>query len=220
MITYTQRLLLLLPLAGSLSLLGCAGVTPANPNVRTPSIPDRAVDPIEAAQSRASLSPQAATRSTPQRATTPLDQPWEITLGGAGTSNRDFNAGGAQIATSVGYYLNDVVEVSVRQNLSYGDPGRGISGSWDGVTRAAIDLHLPLGKVVPYAGANLGYAYGDTLPETFIAGPEAGVKFYVKDDVFLQASAEYEFFFDKSDRLTDAFRDGQLLYGLSMGVRF
>ncbi len=210
--TLAPRLLLLLPLAGSLSLLGCASVARPEPAAVTP--------PIESQRSNPPQSGSAAPTSTPRTASREGRQPWELTIGGAGTNNQDFNAGGAQLSTSVGYYLTEVVEVSVRQNLSYGDPGVGVSGAWDGITRGAIDLHLPLGKIVPFVGANLGYAYGDTLKETFIAGPQAGVKVYLKDDVFLLAGAEYEFFFDKSDRITDAYRDGQLIYALSMGVRF
>ncbi len=206
------RLLLLLPLAGSLSLLGCASVARPDPAPFTP--------PIAVARSNPPLPAAAVAASTSQTARREGRQPWELTVGGAGTSNQDFNAGGAQLAGSVGYYLNEVVELSVRQNLSYGDAGIGTSGAWDGISRGAIDFHLPLGRFVPYAGANLGYAYGDTLKETFIAGPQAGVKLYLKDDVFVQAAAEYEFFFDKSDQINDAFRDGQLIYGLSMGVRF
>lgn len=145
--------------------------------------------------------------------------PWEFAVGGTGISNSDFDAGGAQAAGSLGYYFNDVVELSVRQNVAYGDAGPTSPEIWNFASRAALDLHIPLGKFVPYVGANLGYVYGDTIHDSMMGGPEAGAKIYLQDDAFLQIGAEYEFFFDKGDSLETAFDDGQFLYLLGMGMR-
>lgn len=145
--------------------------------------------------------------------------PWEFAVGGAGSSNSDFDAGGAQAAGSLGYYFNDVVELSVRQNAAYGDAGPSSPEVWNFASRAALDLHIPLGKFVPYVGANLGYVYGDTVPDSMVGGPEIGAKIYLQSDAFLQIGAEYEFFFDKGDSLETAFDDGQFLYLLGMGLR-
>lgn len=213
MTIHVLRLFPLLSLVGSLALVGC--VTTPGPQPDPAPLPDA----TEHASAPRSTSPLVA--SAPGQSDRKTGrQPWEFTIGGAGTSNEDFNAGGAQIAGSIGYYTNEVIELSLRQNMSYADSGKGSPAAWNGVSRAAVDLHLPLGNVVPYVGANFGYVYGDTVKETFLAGPEAGVKFYLKEDVFVQAGAEYQFFFDSSDRVNDAFRDGQLVYGVGLGVRF
>lgn len=146
--------------------------------------------------------------------------PLEVVVAGVGGSNERFNAGGAEAAVSVGYYLTDVVEVSLRQNGSYSDQGRNSPEIWNGATRAALDLHLPLGMVVPYVGASFGYVYGDTVRDSMMAGPEIGAKIYLQPDAFLLLGAEYQFFFDKGDSLQTAFDEGQLLYTLGMGMRF
>jgi hypothetical protein len=146
--------------------------------------------------------------------------PWEFTVGGAGSSNEDFDAGGAAASASVGYFFNEVVELSVRQTSGYSDPTAGGSGTWNSASRAALDLHFPLGSVYPYVGVMGGYAYGDAINDSMMAGPEAGVKIFLKDDAFLLAGAEWQFFFEDSDTFDSAFEDGQLLYVLSLGLRF
>jgi hypothetical protein len=146
--------------------------------------------------------------------------PLEVVLSGAGVSTTELDAGAAQVGLSVGYFLDEMFSLSVRQNLLYGDAGVGTSEAWDGVTRVAADLHVPLGKFVPYLGANAGYVYGDSFTESFMAGPETGIKYFLKDDAFVQFGVEWQFFFDKGDSLTTAFDDGQLLYLLGFGLRF
>lgn len=174
-------------------------------------------EPSPSAASRASASaPQDHEAVNQARRKTP----WEFSIGGAGVSNDELDAGAAQLGASFGYYANEVVLLSVRQNGSFSDAGPSASDEWNGASRVAIDFHLPLGRVAPYAGANFGYVYGETVSDTFVAGPEAGVKFYLQDDAFLQIGAEYQFFFDDDDSLSSAFDDGQVLYGIGLGLRF
>jgi hypothetical protein len=175
-------------------------------------------------------SPPEATQSTVRPSSSELPSqsdrgsrrpgPWEVTLGGAGVSNDVWDAGGAQAAASVGYYLNESLEVSVRQNGSYDDAGRGQSEAWNGSSRVALDVHIPFGCFVPYVGANFGYVYGDSVEDSMMGGPELGAKIYVKEDAFLLLATEYQFFFDRGDSLNTAFDEGQFLYGLSIGLRF
>jgi hypothetical protein len=42
----------------------------------------------------------------------------------------------------------------------------------------------------------------------------------VNSTTFIQLSVAYEFFFDSSDNIGDAFGDGQWVYGLLIGFRF
>lgn len=165
--------------------------------------------------------PQEAARSSSSTGTYhERSGPYELALGGAGVSNDNVNAGSGQLAAAFGHYLGEHFEVLLRQNGSFNDAGPGVSETWTGASRVAVDLLLPIGNIVPYVGVNLGYVYGSGIHDSLMGGPEAGVKFYVKQDVFVLLAGEYQFFFDRSDSLNDAFDDGQILYGLSLGVRF
>lgn len=44
--------------------------------------------------------------------------------------------------------------------------------------------------------------------------------FFVKEDAFIQLIAEYQFLFGTSDRIDDAFDNGQFVYGVDLGLRF
>lgn len=193
----------------------------------TTSIPD--VEPITASPREPVFQNPSTTTTTATSPTgRPMTQaelhrrttPWEVTVGGAGSSNKEFDAGGGQGSFSVGYFVNDIVELSARQNLAYADGTPDGGGAWNGASRAALDLHIPLGNVLPYVGANVGYVYGDSIHDSIVAGPEAGVKIFLKDEAFVQFAAEWEFFLDKDETIGAAFDDGQLLYALSMGLRF
>ncbi len=208
-----------LPLTITLTLLPIAACVSVDPPVGSRVVMRPLQDDRPAPEAPA-VPPQERASTSSARVHHDKSGPLEVTLGGAGVSNDRVNAGSGQATGSVGWYVSEVAEVVFRQNGSFLDAGEGSSESWTGASRFAFDLHLPLGNVVPYAGANLGWVYGNGIHDSFLGGPEAGVKFYVKDDVFVLLSGEYQFFFDRSDSLNDAFDDGQILYGLSFGVRF
>ena len=141
---------------------------------------------------------------------------WELTLGGSGGNDKDFNDGNVNIDVSVGYYFTDQLELSVRQNIGYND-------DWSAATRLALDYHFSFGQdqpVVPFVGIELGYLYGDDTGDTWAAGPEAGLKFYVNDTTFIFGQVAYQFFFEDSDDADDAFEDGSFVYSLGIGFRF
>lgn len=170
---------------------------------------------------RAATPAASAAQNTEQRRA----RPWEITLGGRGTNDEHYTAGGGQINGSVGYYLTEVVEIAVRQGVSYSDDLPGAAGAetsevWNFDTRIAIDLHLPMGDFVPYIGGNVGGIYGDSSNDSFAAGPEVGIKWYVKPDAFVHVGAEYEFFFEGDESPDDAFDQGQVFYTAGLGLRF
>lgn len=147
-------------------------------------------------------------------------QPWEFTLGASGSNDEDFEAGDAQLSASVFYYVVDSVKVGARQNLWFADAGNGISDIWNGSSRFAIDYVFPSHWVRPFLGVSIGAVYGDTIKESLVAAPEAGVQFFIKSDVFIQAIAEYQFLFETSDRINDVIENGQFVYGLNLGCRF
>lgn len=141
----------------------------------------------------------------------------EVTISGAGSNDKEFNNGSFVLDVGYGRYLSDLIEVGIRQSASYTDRH---SHDWNGSTRLFADFNFGDGNMVPFVGANIGGVYGDTVKDTFEAAPEAGLKWYLKNDVFLQLLAEYQFFFDKSDEADDAFKDGQFVYTLGLGVAY
>lgn len=154
----------------------------------------------------------------------PPAQPWEVTLGLGASHGPDLNGFNASGNVSIGYFVTENLELSVRQTLSYTDVGRTAGGgsAWDGSTRVAVDWHFILGdhgQVRPFIGANIGYVYGETVNDSWEAAPEAGVKVFVGSSAFVYLMVEYQFFFDHGGA-SDAFSDGQFLYTAGVGFRF
>jgi outer membrane protein W len=145
---------------------------------------------------------------------------WELTLAGTGMNDRDFESTEFGIQGSIGYFFSDNLEVAVRQNVAYTDgPGSHDGSSWNGTTDLALDWHFDLGRWQPFIGANVGYNYGEDTNDTWEAGPEAGVKYFVTQSTFIQVLAQYEFFFKSGDATSDSFSDGAFFYSLGLGVK-
>src|SRR5438270_3227586 len=64
---------------------------------------------------------------------------WELTLGGGGSNDKNFNSGSFALNGSVGYYFTTQLELSVRQGASYSNFG---GSAWDGSTRLAFDYNF------------------------------------------------------------------------------
>jgi outer membrane protein W len=155
-----------------------------------------------------------------------VTNPYELTLGGTASHGPDFDGVNAAINASIGYYVTDTasnaLEVGLKQALTFSDAGIGGS-NLNAATRVFVDYHFKLGdhgEWQPYIGANIGYVYGDGVKDTGEAGPEAGVKYYVNANTFIQLAVEYEFFFNSDSDASEAFSDGQFVYGLNIGFRF
>ena len=159
---------------------------------------------------------------------------WELTLGAGGANDNNFDGVTFNLNGSLGYFFNDNLELSVRQSVSYSDVGSFADpddeddfddedpegSAINASTRVALDYHFDLGRWQPFVGVNFGGTYGDTVADTFVAGPEAGVKFFLNDTTFIFGLAEYQFFFDEADEADAAFDDGQFIYTVGLGVRF
>ncbi len=143
----------------------------------------------------------------------------EITLGGSGASNRRFSdsLGGATL--SVGEFLNDSQEISIRQSINYSNPDvPGARQEWSGATRLAFDQHFGTGQLRPFIGVNFGGAYGRNVTDTWAAGIEGGLKYYVHPKTFVFVTPEYNWFFRHASGLRHRFNDGQ--FNWSVGVGF
>lgn len=120
---------------------------------------------------------------------------WDLSLGGTGRAQSDFkgspatgpgSAFGAQL--SLGYFINENVEIVGRQALGYAS-----NGTWSGATRAAVDYNILMDKLVPFVGVNVGYFYGNRGQlDSWAFAPEAGIKYYMQDKAYLFGMAEYQ----------------------------
>ena len=144
---------------------------------------------------------------------------WEFTLGGSGGSNKDFDDSLGGLNLSLGYYLTDGLELTVRQSANYSN-GSGGGAEYDGSTFVALDYNFGTGRLRPFVGVNFGRLYGDNTNETWAAGVEGGLKFYVQPKTFLFVLANYAWTFEDADNVTDAFDDGAVLWSAGVGFNF
>jgi hypothetical protein len=160
------------------------------------------------------------TTNTFDPGTPPAQGTLEFTLGGNGASNKDFDDSFGGINFSVGQYLNPTSLVAIRQTVNYTNPNTG-GKDWAGSTRVAYDLHvMPRGRARPFIGANFGGIYGDGVRDSFAAGLETGVKFYVIPRTFVYAMAEYAWLFRQAKDINDRFDDGQFNWSVGVGFHF
>lgn len=141
---------------------------------------------------------------------------WELTLSGSGSNDKDFDAGGFNAQANLGYYVIDSLSLSIRQGVGYVNTGS--DDQFTGATRVAADYHFDLDRWQPFVGGSIGYQYGsDDFDETWIAGLEAGVKYFVNDTTFIFAQVGYDWLLDSDD---SDFDDGQFVYGLGIGFKW
>lgn len=139
----------------------------------------------------------------------------ELTLGGSGSSDESLDGTILSMEASLGSFLTDNFEVLIRQGISYADvPG---DDDWNGSTRLGIDYHFNLDPVYPLIGASIGYLYGDTVKEQFIAGPQAGLKYFANPTTFVFGVVEYEFLFKDADEAEENYDDGRFVYNFGIG---
>jgi len=177
-------------------------------------------EPAPSAITGTEASPREYEIAAPQSDRQRLGQgTWLVQVGGAGSNDQDFDIGGGQLAGTVGFMVADQVEVSVRQTVGF-VLRNNADDTWNGATRGALDLYLVDGPIAPYVGASGGWIYGDTVREDVVLGPEAGIKFFIKDDAFIDLRGQYLFLLDAKDDFSDAFETGSWFYDLAMGVTF
>jgi len=142
---------------------------------------------------------------------------WEVMLNGAGVSDKDLDSTIFSLEGSLGYFFTSHIEGSVRQALSLSTIEHAGS-SWSATTRGALDYNFDLGRFWPFVGGNIGYIYGDDVSDTWEAGIEGGLKFFVNNTTFILGMVEYEWFLNNND--DDSFNDGQFVYILGIGFKW
>ncbi len=145
------------------------------------------------------------------------EQDIELRLSGLAQTDVEFDGTDLSINGSVGYFFADQIEGGFRQGFSYTD----INGdATNGSTALFANYHFgePGAELQPFVGASLGYNYGDAVSDTFFAGPEGGVKYFIAESWFVFGQIEYQFFFDDEDSADDSIDDGTFLFRLGLGV--
>src|SRR5882757_5017744 len=103
-----------------------------------------------------SITPPITTAVPPPDEWGPRAGDREVTLGGNAGSNKRFDDSFGGVNGSFGVYINNSVEVILRQAVNYTNPDAGGS-RWNGSTFAAVDYNFTqFGRFVPFAGANFG----------------------------------------------------------------
>lgn len=144
----------------------------------------------------------------------------ELMIGGSGGANTDFDDSFGGVTVAYGTYFNSTVVGVVRQTINYSNPNNG-GRAWNGATKLAVDKHiLARGAVRPFVGVNFGGIYGDSVNDSWGAGLETGLKFYVQPRTFIVATVEYSWLFDRADSVDDRFSDGQWNWSLGVGFNF
>ncbi|MGV8843598.1 MAG: hypothetical protein ACOH2I_10265 [Pseudomonas sp.] len=149
----------------------------------------------------------------------PVTGDQEVTLGGAGSSDKEFDTTVFALQGSWGQYLSDASLWGIRQTINARDQ-EGESVKFDGSTRAFYDYHFGNGNTRPFVGVSLGGLYGDDVDDTFMAGPEIGIKHWVMDKTFITAMMEYQFLFKSGSEADDRFDDGAFFYSVGVGYNF
>jgi hypothetical protein len=130
-----------------------------------------------------------------------------FTLSGTGSGDKDLNDASGAAEFSLSTFATKELEIGLRQAAFYSD---GFSGS----TSAFVDFNIPLGQFVPFVGLSTGFSYGEDVDDGWTIGPEAGLKYFIAEDVFLFARAAYGF------DATEGFSDGGFSYGLGIGCKW
>jgi len=146
-------------------------------------------------------------------------QQQDITLQLSGNAQTDveFDGTDLDIDGAVGYFFSDQLEGGIRQGLGYTDIG---TNATNGSTAVYANYHFGElnSELQPFIGASIGYNYGDLVNDTFFAGPEGGVKYFVADKWFLFGTVQYQFFFEDEESADDAIDDGSFNFSLGIGA--
>ena len=148
----------------------------------------------------------------------------EFSIAGTGSSDKNLDSGSFGATADIGWYLRDSLILGIRQSANYASiEGESFTDDfWNGATRGYANYQFaPTERLRPLVGASLGVIYGDGVKDSGFAGLELGAKYYVRTKTYLLGRAEYQWFFESSSDVDDAFKDnGAWAYTLGMGYNF
>lgn len=142
---------------------------------------------------------------------------YELRLSGFAANDVNFDGVSAAVNGSLGYFITNEFEAGVRQTFQYSDIG---SNDLSGQTNLFVNYHFgdEDAALRPFIGASVGYQYGDAVPDLFLGGPEAGIKYFFDDDWFVFGEVAYLFYFEDAGDADESFDDGEFNYSLGLGV--
>lgn len=141
---------------------------------------------------------------------------WEVQMGGGGTTPHNFRSSTYNIDFSIGHFVTDHLSLAFRQAINFTDVG---GSNLRGASRGAVDWHFGDGRFRPFVGVNFGGVYGDG-GDSWLAGPEAGLKWFVHPHTYLFAMGEYQIFFDRIRDFDDNARRGDFVFTFGIGFLF
>lgn len=153
----------------------------------------------------------------------PEEDDKEFSISGTGSSDQDFDSGSFGLTGELGWYLQDHVVAGIRQSVNYASiEGADLDDDfWNGATRGYLNYQFLNDRARPFVGASLGGIYGDGVEDSGFAGLETGLKYYVREKTYFLARIDYQFFFEDSDDVDDAFKDdGGWAYTVGLGYNF
>ena len=149
----------------------------------------------------------------------PGDGASELLASGGFFHTQDSDFGNLNFDLSYGYYLTPGWQLGIRQALNYNFIDDA-TDFWVATTTPFIVYNFRLTNIiVPYLGAFIGLAWNDRDQEG-VVGPQAGVKFYVHDNVFLNLGYRYEFFFNKFEAVDDNADQGNHVGNIGIGFHW
>ena len=137
----------------------------------------------------------------------------EFTLSGTGTSDNGFDNTTFALSASIGWFTTEHLEWGLRQNVGISDT-KDDDTTFSGGTRGFADYHFDFSEWQPFAGTSIGALYGDNVNDSVSAGPELGIKYYVKPKTFVLVSASYQF------NVKESVGDGTTFYTTGLGFNF
>jgi hypothetical protein len=175
-------------------------------------VPTPSPDPLPSARPaapEAALEPIAPPFESKERG----NDKWEFVLFGTGASDQDVSHGSAAISGSLGRMLGDHFRRASADYYFSDAPRR--------ARRPRVDRSLSTSRSARSPRSSRDAAlFGDFVKGTWVAAPEAGLKLFLREHVFLQLMAEYQFFFDTTNEADEAFNDGSFVYSLGLGMTF
>ena len=142
---------------------------------------------------------------------------YELRVSGFAQNDVNFDGFILNVSGQLGYFFSDQFEAGLRQDINYSDLG---ANTLSGGTIVFVNYHFGEDELQPFIGANIGYLYGEAVTDTFVAGPEGGIKYFLDESWFLFGQVEYQFFFEDGGDADEAFDDGVFNYRLGIGVIF
>jgi hypothetical protein len=142
---------------------------------------------------------------------------FEFTLTGQGSATRGFQGQAFGVEAGLGYFVTRELSVGVRQGVSYLRLDQRVPGIdrsyWGGSTYGYADYHFDMGAWQPYVGGFVGVAYPEGVSGSSVAGPEAGVKYFVNATTFVFGNLQYAYLLSEP---SDSYWAAQL----GVGFRF